>query len=608
MTAPGFSLRPVQVDALDAVSGVWRTGQRRALLVLPTGVGKTITALEAVRRTIARSPSARVLWLAHRSELCTQPLTTVQGLDHFAEVAAVAGVVRGDVAEYGARVVFASIQTMMRPERMAAYLAEGRPTLIVIDEAHHYVPGMRWGDTVLALAGASEDGAGGCHVLGPTATPERADSARLSLMWGELPAFSMSLQEAIDEGYLVPPTFVDVALPVSDELQAAIDAANEEGGDDKDAELARELLEAGLVEHMADVIDGVRGCPTLAFCMSVATVRKLVEVLAERGHRVAGITGTTDDTVRAQALADYTAGALDVLVNCGVLTEGTDLPRTSEIVLGRPCGSKPLYIQIIGRGARLYPGKESFRVHDVLGASKEHTLVSSVVLDIGRDDAGPRYVAARDHQTEDYTAPARSVWAAEPVHGAEPPLLRLTAPLPAMAGRPGGALHREGPHVVPMSGWAPLGGSGGGEGGVHVLDPSRRRQPWRPEWIEVCDGVRALGLGDNGLAYTVEAADGMVWPVWLPKRKRKARPLNSRPVRAEVAAALVAEVGRQAAQLVDRDAQWRSAPVTDGQRAYLARLGVRVRPVDRGHAERLITECRARGRAMALGLERGWAP
>ena len=90
MTAPGFSLRPVQLDALDAVSGVWRSGQRRALLVLPTGVGKTITALEAVRRTIARSSSARVLWLAHRSELCTQPLAKVRELDHFAEVAAVA--------------------------------------------------------------------------------------------------------------------------------------------------------------------------------------------------------------------------------------------------------------------------------------------------------------------------------------------------------------------------------------------------------------------------------------------------------------------------------------------------------------------------------------
>ena len=208
---------------------------------------------------------------------------------------------------------------------------------------------------------------------------------------------------------------------------------------------------------MADIVDGLDRRPALAFCMSVATVQRLTETLADRGHRVAGITGTTDDKVRAEALAAYAAGDLDVLVNCGVLTEGTDLPRTSEIVLGRPCGSKSLYIQIVGRGARLYPGKESFRVWDVLGASKEHTLVSSVVLDIGRDDAGPRYVAGYDHQTPDYTAPQRSVWAAEPVHGAEPPLLRLTAPLPAMAGRPAGVMHREGPHVVEMAGWAPMG-------------------------------------------------------------------------------------------------------------------------------------------------------
>jgi superfamily II DNA or RNA helicase len=607
VTAPGFSLRPVQLDALDAVSGVWRSGQRRALLVLPTGVGKTITALEAVRRTIARSPSARVLWLAHRSELCTQPLAAVRSIDHFDEVAAVAGVVRGDVAEYGARVVFATVQTISRRRRMAAYLEHGAPTLVIVDEAHHYVPGMQWGNNILRLVGASEDGAGGCHVLGLTATPERADSARLSLMWGELPAFAMSLQEAIDEGYLVPATFVDSALPVSDELQAAIDAANDEGGDDEDEELARALLDAGIVEHMADIVDGLDRRPALAFCMSVATVRGLVDALADRGHRVAGITGTTDDRVRAEALAAYADGRLDVLVNCSVLTEGTDLPRTSEIVLGRPCGSKSLYIQIVGRGARLYPGKESFRVHDVLGASKEHTLVSSVVLDIGRDDAGPRYVAGYDHQTPDYTAPRRSVWAAEPVHGAEPPLLRLTAPLPAMAGRPAGVMHREGPHVVEMAGWAPMGATGGGEGRAGVFDPSRKRRPWRPEWIDVCDGVRALGLGESGLAYTVET-EGGVWPVWLPPRKRKARPLNSRPVSMEVAAALVAEVGRHAAQLVDRDAQWRRGAVTSGQWSYLERLGVSVQPMDRGHAERLITASKARARARSLGLVRGWSP
>jgi glycine cleavage system aminomethyltransferase T len=96
--------------------------------------------------------------------------------------------------------------------------------------------------------------------------------------------------------------------------------------------------------------------------------------------------------------------------------------------------------------------------------------------------------------------------------------------------------------------------------------------------------------------------------VWLPPRKRKARPLNSRPVSMEVAAALVAEVGRHAAQLVDRDAQWRRGAVTSGQWSYLERLGVSVQPMDRGHAERLITTAKARARARALGLVRGWAP
>ena len=602
-----FALRPVQVDALAGVSQAWKTGQRRVLLVLPTGVGKTITALEAIRRAVKNRPDGRVLWLAHREELVTQPLAAVQALDHFADVAAVAGVVRGDAADYDAGVVFSSVQTMMRDNRRDAYLAHGAPSFVVIDEAHHYVPERAWGQTALALLGADEEGVGGCHALGLTATPERADDVRVCLMWGDQPGYAFSMQEAIDAGYLCPPVFVPRIMEVSPELRDAISRANSDNGDEDDTELAQALIDEGVCEHVADVMGPLKGRATLVFCMNVAQVEQTAGLLADAGHRVGSVTGKTPGKRRRQALADYAAGRLDVLVNCGVLTEGTDLPRTDTIVLARPCGSKSLYIQIVGRGARTYLGKSEFVVVDCLGASQRHTLVSSVALDIGKDaDRGTVWVATMEHRGDGYHAPKKSRWMAEEVEGhAGAPLLRLYSPKWSSGGTPVGTMSADGPLVVACKGWAQPVPKGGKR---YLGQPVRRGAAWRPEWIPVGPGVRALGLGEHGLAFVVESADGEVWPVRLPKRARKPRPLNSRPVSMEVAAALVAEVGRQAAKLVDSEADWRQAQPTAGQFAYLERLGVKERPDSRGRAQWLITRARAVERAKRFGFGPGWTP
>ncbi len=602
-----FNLRPVQVEALENVRASWRTGQRRALLVLPTGVGKTITALEAVRRAVERDPEARVLWLAHRAELVTQPLEAVQSLDHFASVAEVAGEVRGTAADYGARVVFSSVQTMIN--RAAAYTEHGRPSLVVIDEAHHYVPGMTWGDVALSLAGAEGD-ALGCHVLGLTATPERADALRLSSMWGELPAFSLSTQEAIDDGYLVPPVIHDVRLQVSAELEEAIELANSEEGDDEDANLAQRLLAEGIADHVRDVCAGIRGRPALVFCMSVAQVVETWETLTNDGHRAGYITGTTGKRDRAAILAAYRAGDLDVLVNCGVLTEGTDLPRTSDIVMARPCGSKSLYVQIVGRAARLYPGKETFAVWDVLGASQVHTLVTSVALDIGGAYVPhATWISVIDSDTAEFFAPKGSRWDAELITaptGME--LLKLYRPQPKAGGRPGGALYADGPIVVSPDLFCPARPRGLGAGKARVSNPLSSGRAWRPTWIDLGDGVRALGLASYGTAYTVETEEGDMWPIMVPPRARQPRPLNSRAVRPEVASALVAEVGRHAARVVDSQAEWRAANVTQGQRAYLDRLGITDDIQTRGEAGRRIDKAKAERTAARLGICRGWSP
>lgn len=94
--------------------------------------------------------------------------------------------------------------------------------------------------------------------------------------------------------------------------------------------------------------------------------------LAEAFGRVCGakrvgiLTGKTDSYERSQLLDDFNSGQLEVIINCAVLTEGTDLPRTDCVLLARPTCNSSLYIQMVGRGLRSHPEKEFCLVLDVV--------------------------------------------------------------------------------------------------------------------------------------------------------------------------------------------------------------------------------------------------
>ena len=97
--------------------------------------------------------------------------------------------------------------------------------------------------------------------------------------------------------------------------------------------------------------------------------------LARSFEKVTGIlpkiiTGKSDGFERAQILSDFAAGSLPVIINCGVLTEGTDLPRTDCILLARPTCNSSLYIQMVGRGLRTHPEKRDCLVLDVVDKLK----------------------------------------------------------------------------------------------------------------------------------------------------------------------------------------------------------------------------------------------
>lgn len=350
-------LRPYQNDAIGAFVS---SPQQRSLIVLSTGMGKTITGL-----ALAKQMGGRCLWLAHREELITQPGKALQlvwpGVNY--------GIVKADRNEYMRQVVFASIQSAQQEKRIEQ-LAREKFGLIVVDEAHHALsPGYR---QLLQALGCWE--AGGPKLLGLTATPERSDNGALEDIFEGI-VFQVGITSAIDGGYLVPPRVVERSINVD------LDSITVSRGDYGQKQLDLALMQAGIVEEVCGAFEEhCTNKKSLIFVISVKQAEDVANKLRARGHAVAAVSGETPREERRSILRKLHTGEIRCVVNCMVLTEGFDEPSVDAIMLARPTQSKSLMIQMVGRGLRLYPNKADCLVIDMVAASKRNTLVQAAVL------------------------------------------------------------------------------------------------------------------------------------------------------------------------------------------------------------------------------------
>ena len=354
-------LRPYQVAAVEAIRAGYRRGVRRPLLVLATGLGKTVTfgylAVQAVNR------GRRVLIVAHREELLGQAREKIRLIDPSADV----GIVQAERDQSHAQIVVASIQTIARPDRLARL---GHFALIVIDEAHHAAaPSYR--STLEALRAFEGEGP---VVLGVTATPGRGDGVGLDSVFQEV-VYEMGILDGIQGGYLVDLRAIRVGLNID------FSDLSTRGGDLDDGELGDALIAADAPEHVTRAyLEHASDRLAIVFTPTVAVARSMADALNEAGVPSAWVSGETPREARAKILADLEAGRLRVVANCGVLTEGFDCPPVSCVITARPTKSVGLYQQMVGRATRLYPGKQDALILDVVGQAGRHDLVSAASL------------------------------------------------------------------------------------------------------------------------------------------------------------------------------------------------------------------------------------
>jgi superfamily II DNA or RNA helicase len=371
-----IQLRDYQIEALARSKEAEVRGVRKQLGVAATGLGKTVMFCAQ-----AEQLGGRTLILAHRDELINQAAAKVLEVWPEAHV----GIVKADRNEVRAQVVVASIQTLARPKRLAQLMAAWDPDwsllgrvepfgLVVVDEAHHAAAdSYRFILDALRAGHPADDvhDTQGPLLLGVTATPDRGDGKGLDDLFEEI-VFNYDILWGIRAGYLADLRGQRITVDTLD-----MTGVRTRGGDYDAGQSGRAMEDAQAEKYVvAAWLEHALGRRTLVFTPTVETARLVAEEFQHSGIRADYVHGGTPLDERRQMLTDYSAGRLDVLVNCAVLTEGYDEPRTDCIVVARPTKSRALYTQMVGRGTRRHPDKGDCLVLDLVSATAMHSLVT----------------------------------------------------------------------------------------------------------------------------------------------------------------------------------------------------------------------------------------
>jgi superfamily II DNA or RNA helicase len=357
--------------------------EKRAMLQIPTGAGKTRIAVEALVQAIADGVvTGPVLWVAQSAELCEQAIETWKfvwqtvGPDHSLRISRMWGGMAAEPAPTGQQVVVAVDDTLSLhlAEDQYAWLREAYA--VVIDEAHFAVP--KTYTRILDSLGIDQRRTSR-HLIGLTATAFRGGSTeetqRLAARFGH---------KRLDQG-----VFSDVTpFAHLQELGVLSKVEHRElpgGNYSLTPEQIKQVSSSNSMKLPADVISNMakdvhrtkriieeierlpQDWPVLVFATSVEHAQVVSALLNESGISAASVDGKTPTGVRNRRIEAFRRGRIRVLTNYAVLTQGFDAPAVRAVVVARPTYSPNSYIQMVGRGLRgpLNGGKESCLILNV---------------------------------------------------------------------------------------------------------------------------------------------------------------------------------------------------------------------------------------------------
>ena len=359
-----FDLQPYAfqqqiLDALEADRCVRH--EYRNLIVAATGTGKTMIAAFDYRRFRQEHKRARLLFVAHREEILTQARYTFQEVlkdANFGQL--LVGAYEPDSMDD----LFASIQSVNA--KSLTNLPADYYDYIVIDEFHHAAA-----PTYQALLAHFKPQI----LLGLTATPERMDGKSITDYFGGRISAEIRLPEAIERQLLCPFHYFGVTDPVSLAGMTwtrggyEVKELNNVYVYDQAVAKKRADLVIQAVTTYASDLSGVKG---LGFCVSVEHARFMAQCFNDAGIPSISLSAQSPDDERESAKKRLTSGELKFIFVVDLYNEGVDIPSVNMVLFLRPTQSLTIFLQQLGRGLRLCPGKGYLTVLDFIGQANRH--------------------------------------------------------------------------------------------------------------------------------------------------------------------------------------------------------------------------------------------
>jgi DNA repair protein RadD len=357
-----YNLRSYQQEAVDNTVRYFQKKRDPALIVLPTGAGKSLVIAE-----LAKIAKGRVLVLAHVKELVEQ------NYEKYCSYGLEAGIFSASLGKKDVKekAIFGSIQSVARaPEEFFNEFS-----LLVIDECHRVAEegATQYQEVIQKLKAKSPN----LCILGLTATPYR-----LGLGWiyefsqtGELKSeqkrffkqcvYELPLSYMIKNKFLTQPVKVDIPVTCYDFSELTEKNRMYTTSEVEELLKNQKRLTPLIVKNIIDITDRFERKGVMIFTASVKHAQEVLSYLPKEDARV--VVGDTEISLRDEIIDDFKKRKFKYLVNVSVLTTGFDAPHVDVIAILRPTESNSLYQQIIGRGLRLEKGKTDCFILDYTG-------------------------------------------------------------------------------------------------------------------------------------------------------------------------------------------------------------------------------------------------
>ncbi|KAK8207166.1 DEAD/DEAH box helicase-like protein [Phyllosticta capitalensis] len=371
-----IQLRDYQEECIQSVLDYLSRGHNRLGVSLATGSGKTVIFTQLIDRVPAPDKYAtQTLILAHRRELVEQAAKHCANAYPDKTV----DIEMGNIHASGAAdITVASVQSIISGDRIEKFDPR-RFKLVLVDEAHHIVAETYL--KVLDWFGLKKNTNPKTALVGVSATLLRFDGRRLGTVIDHV-VYHKDYVEMIEDNWLSDVIFTTVSTKA--DLSNVKVGAN---GDFQTSSLSQavntnEINEIAVRSWLAKA---EARKSTLVFCVDLEHLTGLTATFRRHGIDARYVTGDTPNKIRSERVEAFRRNEYPVLLNCGVFTEGTDIPNIDCVLLARPTRSRSLLVQMIGRGMRLHPDKKDCHIIDMVAALQTGIVTTPTLLGLDPD-------------------------------------------------------------------------------------------------------------------------------------------------------------------------------------------------------------------------------